>query len=479
MANTRYNPASAASLRLWRLLASLTGFYALVHYPLMPPLASHAAHMTYAVMLGLWVVALASTIGCLRVPSLAIIPPTYLVWSALAAGKVTGLPHANILDIVPLAEVSITLGLGLAIQRIFDWSRTQPWPGFLRADDATAQRFARITLWLAICVHLANYFWSAVAKFQLPGPPFAWVRYNNPSYIYLAALDDDHVFFQAYHGLTHFLLLLLNKTYLLSNLLVFCAQGLAIAGLFLPRRLLLVLLILFDGMHLSIAIAAGANFWPWILLNLAIAAVVAHKDYRQPEWPIALACSLFIVISPKLAEVAYLGWYDSGANNKITVLAEDRNGGRYYVSPNFFTFYSYPFAHMDYGIPQPETAFTTGHPNGGAYSLDMMQAGHRCDVAALTRGNAELPPPDPGLGPFIVNYMGLARSFSQHAGIFPYNLYPHHFYERWSLMAPFDVVDKNQVVAYIYRRESVCLSIVDGDVRRQVVSTGETRIGAT
>ncbi len=476
MANTRYDRVSEPALRLWRLLAFVSGFYALIHYPLMAPLPSHAAHVAYAVLLGLWVLSLVSTIACLRIASLAIIPPTYLVWSSLTAARITGLPHANILDIVPLAEVSLCLAIGLALQRLFDWCRRQRWtPLFLQAASDTSEQFVWIVLWLSICVHLANYFWSAVAKFELPGPVFGWVRYNNPAYIYLTALDDDHVLFQSYAGLTHLFLALLNNAHFVTNIVVFLAQAIAIVGLLLPKRLLLILLIIFDVMHLSIALAAGANFWPWIILNLAIASIVARKDYRQPAWPTAVGCSLFILASIHLVSVAYLGWYDTGANNKEFVLAEDRSGKRYYVSPNFFTFYSYPFAHMDYGVPDPQTAFAVGHPNGGAYSFKAMEDDRRCDVPALTAGNSEIPAPDPGLGPFIINYMALALRIERRTGLFPYNVYPHHFYERWTLMAPFNALEKDQIAAYIYRRESVCLSIVNGDVRRRVVSSGEVR----
>ncbi len=50
----------------------------------------------------------------------------------------------------------------------------------------------------------------------------------------------------------------------------------------MPRRWLLLLLLGFDAMHLSIVIVMGANFAPWILLNLAIGAVVVSRHYQRP-----------------------------------------------------------------------------------------------------------------------------------------------------------------------------------------------------
>src|SRR5262249_48806376 len=154
----------------------------------------------------------------------------------------------------------------------------------------------------------------------------------------------------------------------LLNMVVLCAQALAIAAFFLPKRAFLLLLLIFDAMHLSIIIIAGANFWPWILLNGAIGIVVARRDYVQPRPFLGALASMFVLISPQLVNVAYLGWYDPGANNKLSFLAEALAGRRHYVPTNFFMFYSYPFSHMDYGSPDPQTAFAVGSPNGGAWS---------------------------------------------------------------------------------------------------------------
>jgi hypothetical protein len=84
--------------------------------------------------------------------------------------------------------------------------------------------------------------------------------------------------------------------------------------------------------------------------------------------------------------------------------------------------------------------------------------------------------PQPAFSNFIVNYHHLAQRIRGTLGFFPYDYYPHHFYVLPGRMRQFEALDLADVRAYIYRRESVCLSYVNGQVRRRVITTGELRI---
>jgi len=100
-------------------------------------------------------------------------------------------------------------------------------------------------------------------------------------------------------------------------------------------------------------------------------AVVPHAadkrfHARAMDFVLCLLATNFILIAPRFVNVTFLGWYDIGANNKLFFDAVDKSGGRHYVRTNYFTFYSYSLAHMDYGSPEPATAFAAGSPNGGA-----------------------------------------------------------------------------------------------------------------
>src|SRR6185437_14799134 len=96
----------------------------------------------------------------------------------------------------------------------------------------------------------------------------------------------------------------IDLTHLLANVLILGAQVVAIAGFLITKRMLAALLIVFDAMHVAIAVASGANFWPWILLNVAITIVVLSRGYQLPNRFIGLASVVFILISPRVADVA-------------------------------------------------------------------------------------------------------------------------------------------------------------------------------
>jgi hypothetical protein len=291
----------------------------------------------------------------------------------------------------------------------------------------------------------------------------------------LTALDDNHVFFSGYPYLVEWTYWIVDHTYRLSNPLILFIQAAAVVALFFPKRALIALFVAFDMMHVAIALIAGLNFWPWIILNLIIAYVVARTDMARPTALKSIA-TLFILISPRFVAVAQLGWLDSGVNNKLSFEAVDRIGNSYIVPTNFFTFYSYSFGHMDYDLPDPSIGFEVGSPNGGVSTFDMLKAARDCDAKALARQPEMFPfKPEP-FERFVRNYHKLALSIYDQIGAFPYDLYPHHFYVPLWIGQDFRNLNKHDVVAYIYKQETVCLSFKDGQLHRNVIASSDYRI---
>jgi hypothetical protein len=56
---------------------------------------------------------------------------------------------------------------------------------------------------------------------------------------------------------------------------------------------------------------------------------------------------------------------------------------------------------------------------------------------------------------------------------------PHHFYVPFSQSDDFYKLNKRRVVAYVYRRESVWLSLDAGVPQRRVITAAEYRIDVT
>ncbi|MCJ2094677.1 hypothetical protein MKK67_19570 [Methylobacterium sp. J-072] len=485
MVRRTYAASDRAAIRLLQLIGVISGAYALVHYPLFPVVEQgFKATMTLWAIVVLWVAAVASGILCLRWPSLGAVGASYLVWSKLAVIRVTGLWHGHIIDVVPLAEVSFCLLAGLAIIALTERVSARPGlGGSATSDTAIASAlFSKILIAAAISIHLGNYYSSFLAKVTLDAGPTSWLLTNDPGKLFSVGLDNNHVFYASWSWLVAGMRAILSHAGPVTNAFILLGQGAALVGILMPRRWLVVLLLGFDAMHLSIVAVMGANFAPWILLNLAIGAVVVSRHYQRPPLLVGLFSVLFILTDNSFMTQARLGWYDTAANNKMYFQAVDKDGGRHYVPTNFFTFYSYPFAHMAYGSPDAETAFALDNPNGGTQVYRKVLASQTCDVPVLTardEAGQELSKNEidrPAVDAYIRGYHGLVSRIADTLGSFPHAFYPHHFFVPLQHGASFDGVPLRDVVAYIYRRESVCLSLQDGLPVRRVVSEAEHRI---
>jgi hypothetical protein len=473
----RYSGAEKIVVRLWQLVGLLSAVYSILHYPLMPQADGRLASVLYSTLIVAWVSSIVAGIFCFRIPSLSLLPPSFLIWSNSAAEHVTGLPVSVQIDVQPLTEVSLCIGLGLLISQLKSLLLMH---GSLRAfhnrlaESTTNVQFANLLLLVAISVHLANYYWSFLAKIELDGPFGAWLTENNPAYIFLVALDDGHIFFSGYPRLVTLTYWFLNTFHFYTNLLVMLCQAATVVAFFLPKYMFVLLLLALDMMHVAIIFTVGANFWPWIILNVIITVIVVRPDVQRQPVALCLLASFFILVAPRFVQVQRLGWYDTGVNNKLFFEAVDSTGKRYVVPSNFFTFYSYAIGHMDYGNPAAR-GFSVGSPNGGTEDYNVFKASRTCDIEHLVNTKAEQWTPEK-LVDFVRNYHRLALSIYVAIGGFPYNLYPHHFYVPPSESEGFSKLDKRQIVAYVYRQETVCLSFQSNVLRRKVVANAEYNI---
>lgn len=465
----------AASWRLLQWLGPCSALLALLTYPLMPPIPGDAASGTMLLIAwAMWVLALAAGAAAWWRPSLALVPTTYLVWVTFFAEQVTGLPHRAKLDVAPLPEVAACLGLALALGRLVRPAMRRLARPAESGIDPAAQ-FAQVGLLVAVSIHLANYFFSGWAKLTLPGPPLAWIWENDPSRLLLTALDNGFIPYAGYPTVVAAIAWLLHTAVVPLNLLVCIGQLLAIAGFLLGKRGLLALLAFIDLFHVGVAVISGANFYGWVMLNVAIAIALLPRTWQAPRPLVGLACALFIYSGWRFADVAWLGWFDTGANNRVTVLAEDRAGRRYAIAPYWFGFYGYPIGHMMYGDPEPATAFDVHPQAGAAFAYAPAVAGWRCDVAALQRPGAR-PPIAPGLARFLRDHHAMVGAMQAHGVANPFRFYLPHFIVGTADMARFGALPRDAITAYVYRRESVCLWFDQGVIRRRVISVAEARI---
>jgi hypothetical protein len=483
LSRARFRSDEKPILRLWQLIGVLSATYSLLHYPLLAPVNNNwLTTGNYVAVVTFWIGSFFGGMLSFYVPSLAVLPPAFLVWCNYGAEKITGLPVTTDLDIMPLNEVAICIGLGLFISHTTSQALSFLSKGnksrFLDhlADVSVNTPFSGLVLLMAISIHLANYFWSFVAKISLDGPFLAWLTKNNPANMFLVALDDDHILFSGYPHLVSLFYHFVDAVHIYSNCLILLSQGLAIVAFFLPARAFVLLLLTFDVMHFSIIVLAGLNFWPWIILNLIIASIVVAPSYKPQPIFIRVIATLFILVAPRFVQVANLGWYDTGVNNKLFFEAVDRAGVRYVVPTNFFTFYSYSFGHMDYGTIDPVRTFMVESPNGVTHWYKILQASSSCDAQSLYAESPERSPYQERMDAYLRNYHNMAKKLENALGVFPYDLYPHHFYVPLERSERFRRLDKSSITAYIYRQETVCLSFPGERIERKILGSFERRI---
>ena len=337
-----------------------------------------------------------------------------------------------------------------------------------RAVAAFRVTWPRLLFLFALASHFANYGYSAIEKLSLDGGPLSWILENDPTRIMLVALDNGHIFFSGNEGLTALVVNFLSSFHLFTNVGVLFAQLAAFSVFLLGRRYLILMTIFFDVLHLVILVTVGANFWPWIGLNISILTAISYFDLDHEPWSRRILATAVVIVAPVFFSTIWLGWYDTGANNKSYFVAVDSLGREFDVPPNYLTFYSYPFGHMRFGAVPGGLHFPTS-TNGGSDNIAHLRAGQACDFTDIPM---VVPQPWQGdkIARFTIAYHDWVLDRVDDRGRFNYDLYAHHFFGPRYLTEAFNDLDKRDIVTYIYRTESVCLSWNGRTVERDVLS---------
>ena len=97
---------------------------------------------------------------------------------------------------------------------------------------------------------------------------------------------------------------------------------------FANKRLLIALFAFYDALHLGIFLLAGANFWPWFMINLAIIAAVHRLPAAWFTRQRLVSSIALILWFPLIGKFVWLGWYDTRAVNSAYFAVEDDAGKR-------------------------------------------------------------------------------------------------------------------------------------------------------
>src|SRR5712672_2640127 len=86
LSKVRFRSDERPIVRLWQLIGALSASYSLFHYPLLAPTNNDwSTTAIYVAVVIFWIVSFFGGMLSFYVPSLAVLPPAFLVWSNYAA----------------------------------------------------------------------------------------------------------------------------------------------------------------------------------------------------------------------------------------------------------------------------------------------------------------------------------------------------------------------------------------------------------
>ena len=200
---------------------------------------------------------------------------------------------------------------------------------------------------LVIVVHAANYFYPGITKIAISPHGYEWVMNH----------DLHHYFYSAhYRGWLHFLsqdqLLLLANFFsnfnFIGNLFSTVIQLLAIIILY-NKRFLILMLILFEALHILVLLVTGINFYKWIILNVALLWLVKDLDLETEKYLynnklIKIFSMILILLAPQYLNPVWLGWYMPKSVSRMHFEIETASNNTYDLMPNDFAPYQKIFA---------------------------------------------------------------------------------------------------------------------------------------
>jgi hypothetical protein len=417
-----------------------------------------------------YVLALACALVGLIRPAFVIPAAIYILSARHLVAAVSTLPM-SFLDIRYMVDMALYLAVfGLFVVTL--GPRLHGWMGApARQNEIVGAAFG---------LHLANYFWSGVAKVVIGPTPWYWI-FENKTYNQLPHTIEGGLLplggvpwlsQLAYDGLQ------LGHVPLNAAILIF--QLFAIVCV-LRANWLKLASVLYDCLHLGIYVFGGLFFWPWIWNNLTILwATGATKGELSLHTKVA--CLAAIVLGApalKLNEAAWLAWFDVADARQVYFEAVTKDGRAVKAPSAFFLSHSYSVSH----------AYMGAYSAPGQYPYTMLASSHSVDRNELS-GKCVAP----GQLPSTVQeesgdqpetpqqraerQASLSRFLSAHhqkmlareakLGPGSYYLHLHHHPSNPFLYPEFNRLSLHDVVGYRLVLESACHSLEDGRVTKKV-----------
>ena len=321
---------------------------------------------------------------------------------------------------------------------------------------------------IAIGAHLSKYFWSGIIKLKMDWSPWTWVFHNETYLGVLLGLERGSPLLSSpfatqafYSTFVYFVII--------ANIFVITAQLLSPFSV-IRVRYLLILAMFFEVFHIAVFFTIAALFWTWIGFNMIV--VMCCSRLREEEFTPAMKTAAFVSVflAPLFFDIPRLGWLDTRSVVSEYFTVETADGRTAQVPTAYFmTPSSYTAGHAAMFVPPGHFAWTI---SGTQSTLHNMREANAC---ALPKVDSEQ-----NIGPNLSAIAMLVKNthvfmttypFMKNAGLF--YLLPHHMFSDPFYYREFNHISVRDIVRYRYVVDSVCLSLKDGVLARDVQKRSE------
>lgn len=404
--------------------------------------------------------------GVIR-PSFVVPTVIYVVSTRHLVYDISGLPM-SFLDIRYMLDMALYLAIfGILVVKL--GPRIHPWLG-------APERQSEI-VGIAMGLHLANYFWSGVAKLEAGPTPWYWIAENStynqiPYTIESGILPIGHIPWLS--QLAYDLLAFFNTP---LNAVIVLVQLFAILCV-LKISWLKVTSILFDLLHLGIYVFGGLFFWPWIWNNLTIWWAARSQKKQGLALQTKVACITAILLGAPFLNInaaAWLAWFDVADARQIRFEAVTDDGRSVRVPSAFFGSHSYSVSHGYMGHQGIE-----GHYDGtqlaSTDSVERNELSGACISPSAFKPERPLETEEERLARqetldrFLAFHHHKMVTREAAVGRGSWYFHVHHHPSNPFLYDEFNALSLENVIGYNLVLESVCHAMKDGRVEKKVLA---------
>lgn len=408
-----------------------------------------------------------AVLGVFR-PAFVIPTVAYIITTRHLVFPISGL-WMSTLDI----RYMLDMAMYLAIFGIFTVKIAPRIPRFSSWLSSTDRQMEIVGV--ACGLHLANYFWSGVAKLAAGPTPWYWISENHthnqiPYTIESGILPIGHL-----PWLSQFAYDMLDLFHVPLNAIIVVVQLFAIVCI-LKVNWLKITSVLFDFLHIGIYVLGGLFFWPWIWNNLTIWWAARSSKQGLPINTKVAAVAAILIGAPafNINPAAWLAWFDVADARQIRFEAVTVDGETVKVPSAFFLSHSYSVSH----------GYMGHHPIDGHYEGTMLASStsvdrHKLDGQCVDPRTLKDETPAETPEQSAIRTEALQRFLAHHhdkmlereaaVGRGSWYFHAHHHPSNPFLYDEFNNLPLDQVVGYNLVVESACHSMKDGQVQKKLL----------